>query len=371
MFEQLNKFLLDSKNYCVQTNNKQSNFFEIAGFPHYENVVSNILAFLLDTREEHNCSELWLKSLIECSDKIDIENGELNVLNINREYCTNSNKKIDIVIELENHIIVIENKIYASLYNPFADYYNAIKDNNKNFVGILLSIKKENDVIGDEYRFLNITYQNLIDKVLMHIGEYLGNISEKWLVFMKEFINNLLTFYNGDEIKMDKNWQNFIKDKEKELKIFLDNYYNDINQKMHFRDQVLEKINNLNQKNFEIGKYNGGKMLGYFSLWINIKNDKGDTMALEPYIMRDNPCYMTCALWNRSNTKSYSFDKEFDLLRKQYPSIEYVSREEGGAWGKFLKIKIFDFSNDDSMNINLVAEEINSIAESIFELYSK
>ena len=37
----------------------KKNIFDIAGFPRWETVNSNILAFFLDQTEEHNCKSLF------------------------------------------------------------------------------------------------------------------------------------------------------------------------------------------------------------------------------------------------------------------------------------------------------------------------
>jgi hypothetical protein len=42
---------------------KTPTLLEIAGMPHYENVDSNILAFLLDPAGEHGLEDLFLNSL--------------------------------------------------------------------------------------------------------------------------------------------------------------------------------------------------------------------------------------------------------------------------------------------------------------------
>ena len=41
---------------------KETNIFDITGYPHYENVASNILKFFFDTNEVHGYRDLWLRS---------------------------------------------------------------------------------------------------------------------------------------------------------------------------------------------------------------------------------------------------------------------------------------------------------------------
>lgn len=41
---------------------REFTFMQVAGYPHYENVCSNILAFYLDPQEEHGLGDLVLRS---------------------------------------------------------------------------------------------------------------------------------------------------------------------------------------------------------------------------------------------------------------------------------------------------------------------
>ena len=40
--------------------------FSICGFPHYERVASNVLAFFLDNKREHGLGDLFMQSLLSC-----------------------------------------------------------------------------------------------------------------------------------------------------------------------------------------------------------------------------------------------------------------------------------------------------------------
>ena len=49
----------------------QSNptYMEIAGYPHYENVCSNVLSFFFDTKQSHDLNDLVIKSLLDTVDE--------------------------------------------------------------------------------------------------------------------------------------------------------------------------------------------------------------------------------------------------------------------------------------------------------------
>ena len=100
--------------------NREPTFMEIAGYPHFENVCSNILAFYLQPSNNHGFGTLFLDVLATLVNaKIQIDGQAVDV---RREELTNNQNRIDLVIESDNYIFGIENKIYADPYNPFCDY---------------------------------------------------------------------------------------------------------------------------------------------------------------------------------------------------------------------------------------------------------
>ena len=60
MDKKLDKFLSEYSNIEFSKVNK--NIFEISGFPHYETVFNNVLAFFLDSSESHNFKNIVYKS---------------------------------------------------------------------------------------------------------------------------------------------------------------------------------------------------------------------------------------------------------------------------------------------------------------------
>ncbi len=121
---------------------RRKNIYEIAGFPRWENVNSNVLALYFREKEQHGFQRLFLESLMELAlkqegwvaeQRFDISDEAYDVM---REVGTVDQKRIDILIQpktapvkqaLEGEepnsepkadwAIVIENKIDADLYN--------------------------------------------------------------------------------------------------------------------------------------------------------------------------------------------------------------------------------------------------------------
>src|SRR5438046_1172059 len=102
-------------------------FLEIAKFPHDELACSNVLAFFLDPKEEHKLGGVVMKSLVEAVCPR-LASADFVSVDVEREDRTDSNKSIDLVIVGDALLVGIENKIYAGLYNPFAEYRKRLED---------------------------------------------------------------------------------------------------------------------------------------------------------------------------------------------------------------------------------------------------
>jgi hypothetical protein len=90
---------------------RSESIFDIAGYPHYENVASNILAFFLNPNNEHGLGQLILSSLLNLAAAS--ETNQSNV-QVSREVYTINGGRLDILIETDNQLIGIENKIVTA-----------------------------------------------------------------------------------------------------------------------------------------------------------------------------------------------------------------------------------------------------------------
>jgi hypothetical protein len=178
---------------------KERNFLDIALMPHYENVNSNILQFFFDQNGEHGFKDLFLTSFLELIKS----HKQISFLDwtVEREIITKNNKRIDIEIQSvdKDAVIIIENKIYHWLANDLNDYwihYPNINDDSK--IGVVLSLysMKVNDS-----RFINITHQQLCKQVLKNLGNYILTAGHKYIIYLKDFIDNINSFYMSESQK--------------------------------------------------------------------------------------------------------------------------------------------------------------------------
>ncbi|MGJ8656656.1 MAG: PD-(D/E)XK nuclease family protein [Akkermansiaceae bacterium] len=235
---------------------------QVAGYPHYENVCSNILAFFIDPEEEHELNDLLLQSLFkvihkslhapsEDEDLPSLEIPSFDSVNIEREYTTDGNKRIDLVVTGENFIIGIENKIYHWLANDLNHYSKALKqcaavEKKKSSSEALPSIFKT--VLGLHPiprmslsgGFTSITYKDLWQEVQQELGHYLPNASQKWVTYLLDFIETTkqLTEQN---MELKENDQFFIEHDEeiKALNIERDKFLARLNHQVSQLKEML------------------------------------------------------------------------------------------------------------------------------------
>jgi hypothetical protein len=174
--------------------------FDIAGYPHYENVASNILAFFLSPNNEHGLGQLLLSSLLNLAGGSEINQSNVRV---SREASTIKGGRLDILIETDNQLIGIENKIYHYLANDLEDYSKSLdkwaKPNQLSVIRIVLSIKKEHGSFG----FICVTYEELFSKVKERLGNYASTSSQKWLLYFIDFISTIERL-SGDDMEFDE-----------------------------------------------------------------------------------------------------------------------------------------------------------------------
>jgi PD-(D/E)XK nuclease superfamily len=170
--------------------NREQTFMEIAGYPHFENVCSNILAFYLQPSNNHGFGTLFLDVLATLTDeKIDIDWYGVEV---RREETTENRKRLDLVIKSDKYVIGIENKIYAGLSNPFEEYSNHLKFscNNRQVFKVLLSLRymqPQEKLKG----FKPICYEIFFQKILENINSYTPDTNEPHLTFLRDFIQTM------------------------------------------------------------------------------------------------------------------------------------------------------------------------------------
>jgi hypothetical protein len=171
---------------------------EIAGYPHYENVCSNILRFYLDPTNEHGLKDLVLNSLLHIVDKefqfdIDVEKIE-----IYGEYQTLNENRLDLVLLTEKYAVGIENKIFHYLHNDLSDYENTVKSlcyDSRKPICIVLSLNKLTSKEDLEKitsnNFVNVTYEQVFANIKQDIGHRLNGLNISYSNYLVDFIKSI------------------------------------------------------------------------------------------------------------------------------------------------------------------------------------
>ena len=184
-------------------------FLEFSGCKRKEEVYSEILAFYLDPGKPHGLGTLFLDALAQVGGIPD--HGAWTDVSVEREKRTHNGNRIDILIESDNHVIVIENKIFARVDNPFRDYKSfakTLEPTSRRIDVFLLTLVPSNDA-GAEFEFLlPITYQKFLDQIRVLLGKYVAGADARYLTFMLDFLNTLDHLQEG--VTMDPRFREFL-----------------------------------------------------------------------------------------------------------------------------------------------------------------
>lgn len=194
-------------------------FLEICEFPHREVICSNILCFFFNSNREHNLKDLFARSLFELINAKEYGNHHYYC---EKEVPTADNKRIDLLLTVNNTAVVIENKIYAKLNNDLQTYFGYISEY-KNKYCVVLSLHVIDEEVKQDYKdkdnidFKFITYKKFFEQIKKNIGFYMEKADKKYLTFLLDFMKNIDNLREGYEV--DKDFIEFLKKTEKTEKL--------------------------------------------------------------------------------------------------------------------------------------------------------
>jgi hypothetical protein len=230
--------------YLPDNNKKIKTIPQIFNKTYDENFISDFLAYVLDPLqngigieplikliEDYNKSGVNILKNLRLMDKLNIK--------ISREYTFPSGRRIDILININDELIIgIENKIFSGeLDSQTEDYGNSIYNNFPECEYVLLfltpkGVKPKSDM------FFSISYKQLISKLskakfdyrddirkkiifdefILHVEEYMmskksKNISEQTRLFLeyRETIEKLDQYFKQDSIMVFEEFEGILK----------------------------------------------------------------------------------------------------------------------------------------------------------------
>ncbi len=213
--------------------------FEIAGYPHLENVSSNILAFYFCDENEHNLGDLFLKSILEIISNSNHDSSSFENITVQKEITTDEGKRIDLIIETPEYLIGIENKLFSWLHNDLTNYRKHLENSKKydkqKIFAVVLSLNRLDDDFSrnkiNSNEFINITYDDLFSRVRKNIGDYINNSNERYSRILLEYIETI-------ENLKGRNMEN------REMELFFQEHKEDLNELTHKYNEYLQSISN-------------------------------------------------------------------------------------------------------------------------------
>lgn len=222
-----------------ETPTRRKNLIEIAGYPSWENVNSNLLAFYFDEQEEHGFGRLFFSSLLDVlSDEFsEFDRNDFEAedpVTAEREVFIQGGGRIDLLVKPtsteeqetaeqsddSSWAILIENKLYHHLANSLKDYWDSVNAEHK--FGIVLSLHpvsakdmKEKTLADPGVLFKNITHRQLAAQVKKNLPEYFEQADDRHLLFLKDYLANIETHYMSNTEHLDQTLALFHQKQEK------------------------------------------------------------------------------------------------------------------------------------------------------------
>ncbi len=214
----------------------EANIFNIGGRGYYENPTTDILAFFCNPFAEHDLGNIVLNAFINSLPTEKMPKNRDLISAPQREVVTKEVKRIDLILEGKDWVIVCENKIRHAMNNPFGEYakYAEKAYPNKKIIYCILSPKG----ISSNENWQGISYETLIKNIKKELSTYfIENPLSKWVILLREFILNL-------EQEMQKTPKNIRKiileniDDIRKIEFYKKQFYKEL------KDEFLELLQN-------------------------------------------------------------------------------------------------------------------------------
>jgi hypothetical protein len=168
---------------------KERTLFSLGGRGYYENPASDLLAFFLKPDAEHGFEALFLQAFLECMKLDPADLGMAAGVTVSRDGKTEEGKKIDLVVQGSDWVLLIENKIYHILNNPL-DFYEAYGHSLPGGKKLQMAILSPQGIERGNWK--PVTYRDYCGALRRRLGEELVNHAySKWVIFAREFILHL------------------------------------------------------------------------------------------------------------------------------------------------------------------------------------
>lgn len=164
-------------------------FLELISKSHDETIISKIYEFFLDNNNDERLANAFLDALLKLIEGKG-KSIEIKGQRVSTEITTEAKNRIDIVVEGNDSVIIIENKIYHYLDNPLDDYWNHydVRAFNQK-VGIVLTLESQTIPREHAENYINIRHIDWINEVKN--GGLPPDIDPKIYIYLNDFFNTI------------------------------------------------------------------------------------------------------------------------------------------------------------------------------------
>lgn len=266
-YELLERKFEEAKMFFQPENEKT--IFSVGGKGFYENPITDLLAFFLDPQESHGFGTLFLDSLFNSLKLSELPVSIDLVTSPKREVSTENNKRIDLLLEGDDWLLIIENKIYRSQKNPFLEYENFIRNNyKKEPIFVILSPSG----LSNSKEWIPLSYKSFIKELKANIGTTLVDSEySKWITYLRDFILNLEQY--AMRRNMDAKAINFIENNYQDLQKLIDFKKSYINHVQKIGMATLESLFPKQKFSTTIHNWGHGPAIRFYSdSWVGKSN---------------------------------------------------------------------------------------------------
>jgi hypothetical protein len=171
---------------------REETLLSVMGMGHYENPLSDLLAFFLKPQAEHGLGLLFLKSFLSCI-KADLQITEPSGISVHREAQTLDSKRPDFIIQGSTWLLMIEHKVWHGQNNPFASYEDLAKTLSGDQKQVLYAVLSPH---GGSVRknWLPVSYPQFTASLRTALNQHLLHApATKWTLLAEEFLLHINT----------------------------------------------------------------------------------------------------------------------------------------------------------------------------------
>ena len=188
---------------------REETLLSVMGMGHYENPLSDLLAFFLKPQAEHGLGLLFLRSFLSCI-KADLQITEATGISVMREAQTQDAKRPDFILQGSTWLLMIEHKVWSGQNNPFASYEDLAKTlsgGQKQVIYAVLSphggsVRKNWQPVS--YPHFTTTLRTALNQHLLHAP------ATKWTLLAEELLLHINTHILPAQTSMTPEEASFI-----------------------------------------------------------------------------------------------------------------------------------------------------------------